>query len=480
MTLVNRVSAFFLGWLGLSLVGSAAAVYLLARADLYREADARLEGTLDALTAAADIEPEGIEWEANERTLPRGDGPNVMHWAVSAHDLTAGRARTIDRSGPEAQDWLWAGAPIVFDPSSGAAWRVSRRMVYAGPEPGRMPDHRTLAQPQRVVKYQRLELVAAVPLAPVHNDLDRLAAWLAVPTVGVWLAAALGGRWLCRRTLAPVAEMAAAARQLSPADPGARLAVRPATDELAGLGLAFNGALDRLQEAFERQRRFTGDAAHQLRTPLAAMLGQVEVALRRDREGTEYRATLAGVADEIRHLHRLTESLLFLARADAEVGLPDLHPVDLSRWASDHVEQWRDGHPGARVDVVVDGLPPPVRTHPELLAQLLDNLLDNAVKYAPAESPTMVRVLARDGGAELAVEDSGPGIVAEDLPHVFDPFFRSAAARTAGVRGVGLGLAIARRIADALGARLTAESTAGRGSRFAVWLPAANAARGAA
>ena len=124
-------------------------------------------------------------------------------------------------------------------------------------------------------------------------------------------------------------------------------------------------------------------------------------------------------------------------------------------------------YPQSRIDVVAD-VPEStrIRAHPELLSQLLENLVDNAVKYGPSGSPVDVRVVARDGGIELAVEDAGPGIAAADLPHVFEPFFRSASARDAGVRGVGLGLAIARRIAESMGARLTAENRAGAGSRF--------------
>ena len=309
-------------------------------------------------------------------------------------------------------------------------------------------------------------------MTPVRNNLDELAWLLAGLTAGLWLTAALVGRWLCRRTLAPVSAMATAARDLSPADPGDRLAVRPTGDELEHLGRAFNGALDRLEEAFERQRRFTGDASHQLRTPLAAMLGQVEVALRRDRDVADYRVTLRSVADEIRHLHRLTEALLFLARADADAGLPDLKAMDLAAWVADHAGEWRAAHPDARLDVDVQGTILPVRAHPELLAQLVDNLLDNAVKYGPAGGPIRVLVDQRDGAVELAVEDPGPGIAADDLPHVFEPFFRSAAARAAGVRGVGLGLSVARRIAEAMGAGLTVESEPGRGGRFVVRFPA--------
>lgn len=467
MTLANRVAAYFLGWLGLSLLGFAVAVYLIARADLYREADARIQGTLDTLSAAADVEPQGIEWEGPERRVPRSDGPNEVHWIVVTPNSV------IDRSSPWAGRWLMAEIAPAPDPR-GEPWRVARRRLEARQDPNRPPDHRTLAEgPQRVVKYDSIEIFAGLPLTPIHSELRRLAIWLAIPTVGIWLAAALVGRRLCRRTLAPVAEMANSARAIGPSSVGERLPVRPTGDELEDLGRAFNGALDRLEEALERQRRFTGDASHQLRTPLAAMLGQVEVTLRRDRGAPEYRAALAGLAEDIRHLNRLTESLLFLARADAEAAIPHLQEIDLNTWVASYVDQWRTHHPESLLEVIVADPPSrTVRAHPELLAQLLENLLDNAVKYGRAGSPTVLRIGNREAGTELSVEDTGPGIAPADLLHVFEPFYRSAAAREAGIRGVGLGLAIAKRIAESMGAQITAESHTGGGSRFVVWFPA--------
>lgn len=465
MTLTGRVSAFFLGWLGLTLAGFAAAVYLVARADLYRDADARLTGTLDVLVAAAEVEPEGIEWDPRERTLPRGDDPASVTW------LIAGPGGAVDRSGPAAGDWLRSAPVGTTVAPDGTPWRLARRRLEVGR--GNQPPARELLadRTQRVTKFRALELSVALPLGPIRGDLRRLAWVLGGLTAGLWLTAAVVGPWLCRRTVAPVRAMAAAARDLSPHDPDQRLAVRPTGDELEDLGRAFNGALGRLQEAFERQRRFTAEASHQFRTPLAAVLGQVEVALRRDREPAEYRETLRAVGAEVGRLNRLTEALLFLARADAEAVLPDLARVDLKAWLATQVTRWRAANPDTRLLVEADDAVPAVSTHAELLAQLLDNLLENAVKYGPATGPVRIRLRAREGGVELIVEDEGPGIAADDLPLLFEPFFRSSLARGAGVRGVGLGLSVARRIAEAMGARLTAASEPGRGSRFAVYFP---------
>jgi signal transduction histidine kinase len=207
------------------------------------------------------------------------------------------------------------------------------------------------------------------------------------------------------------------------------------------------------------------------------MSGQVEVALRRDRDSAEYRRALEVLGSELDRLRGMTEALLFLARADAEAQAPARDELDLPVWVAKRVEDWRANHAaGERIAFAPDGvIAGRVRTHQELLAQLLGNLLDNAAKYGPPGSPVTVRL--RSAGTDVGVEiaDLGPGINPADLPHVFEPFFRSTAARAAGVPGIGLGLAVAKRIADALGARVAAESELGRGSRFTVWLPAESA-----
>src|SRR5262249_52927799 len=157
------------------------------------------------------------------------------------------------------------------------------------------------------------------------------------------------------------------------------------------LGRTANGLLDRLQEAFERQRRFTGDASHQLRTPLAAMLGQAEVALRRDRPPEEYRRVLALVHDQAGHLSRIVEALLFLARADAEGELAGLEVLDLARWLPEQRPRW-GGHERAADLRLEQASPGPcrVKVQPVLLGQLLDNLLDNAFRYSAPGTPVRV------------------------------------------------------------------------------------------
>jgi signal transduction histidine kinase len=201
------------------------------------------------------------------------------------------------------------------------------------------------------------------------------------------------------------------------------------------------------------------------------MLGQVEVALRRERPSEEYRHVLAVVRTQAEHLRGIVEALLFLARADAEAEVT-ADEVDLAEWLPEHVAQWAHHPRAADVELrVTTPGPVAVRAQPLLLGQLLDNLLDNALKYGQPDTPVTVTVGREEGGVTVSVEDQGRGIAAEELGRVFEPFYRSADARRIGQAGSGLGLAVARRIATAFGGGLTAESEAGRGSRFVLRLP---------
>ena len=171
--------------------------------------------------------------------------------------------------------------------------------------------------------------------------------------------------------------------------------------------------------------------------------------------------------------------LLFLARADAESGLPDRREIDLARWAAEHIAAKSDADRARDTSIVVQGEGPwLVRAHSPLLAQLVDNLLDNACKHTEPGTAVRVVVTRQAESIVLAVEDAGPGIDPDDIPHVFEPFYRSAHARRQGRPGVGLGLAIAQRIAVSLGATLTVQSTPGRGCSFHLTLPAADGAAG--
>jgi two-component system OmpR family sensor kinase len=316
-----------------------------------------------------------------------------------------------------------------------------------------------------------LILATGAPSEPMETDLRNVALTLAGLSLAIWLLAALVGRRLCDRALSPVTRMAKVACSMTAADRNQRLPSPQTGDELDALASSFNGLLDRVQQEFERQRRFTGDASHQLRTPITALIGQLEVARRRERTVAEYQQVLDQAHGEARRLCQIVESLLFMARAENESSRPDLEPLELVSWLREYCGAWSNHERGGDLCLEIELQEPVwVCVHAHLLGQLLDNLLDNACKYSSTGSPIRVG-LTRDGTlVALAVEDHGFGLGALDLPHIFEPFYRSTASRRRGVAGVGLGLAVVERIAAVFGGTITAESEPGKWTRFVLKL----------
>jgi two-component system OmpR family sensor kinase len=473
VSLTGRLSAFFLTAMAVVLVGFSVTLYVLARQHLLAQLDARLDAAVGTLTAALEFKPGGLEWEPKERrvTLGQGKGADEVRWLIGSDTgEVVARSPNLDGEDVAARMQETARDHQSRRIVTIGAWRVQTRHIQAEPGEAAPGQAGNEAPGDRV--YSALVLTGAISRAPVDAMLNGLAWTLAGISAGLWTLAALLGRRLCRRALVPVTTMATAARAMKVADMGQRLPNPRTGDELEGFSTAFNELLDRLQEAFERQRRFTGDASHQLRTPLTAMLGQIEVCLRRERAGMEYERVLALVHGQAEQLRHLVEMLLFLARADGEAKLPNLESVELVSWLEEYSARWT-GHARA-ADLHVKSLverPAHVKVQPPLLAQLLDNLLDNACKYSEPGSPIQLELSRMPGRVKLSVQDAGAGIAEHDLAHIFEPFYRCSEARRRGTAGVGLGLSVAQRIATAFGGIVTACSEPGKGSRFTVELP---------
>jgi signal transduction histidine kinase len=471
MSLVTRVSVAFLVALALALGGFSACLYYLAGLRLHLALDQELEATLDRFPDRPEGQSGRVTWAIYDET-----GRRVEDAAG------AGRPMVLDGRdlGPLAVD-----VAMTIEGPDGLRWRVLARPLGDGHHHGGPPEahgggHRPRPpahhkrQGAAPVRERRRVLAAWAPLEPVEAELRSLAAVLPLISLGLWALAAAIGRHFARRALAPLTLLAESARTMPFDD--CRLPSPGTRDELEDFARSFNGLLDRLHMALERQRQFTGQASHQLRTPLAALIAAIEVARRRRRTVEEHQRVLDRLHDDAVRLWRVVEALLFLTRADAEAGLPDLVRLDLAAWAADHLRAW-SGHERA-ADLRFegrDGDPLWTRAHRPLLGQLLDNLLENACKYSGPGTPIIVRAWYEPGAVALSVEDRGCGIPAEDLPRVFEPFYRAESARRLGRAGVGLGLAVARRIAATHGGTITTESEPGRGSRFVVRLPRAPA-----
>jgi hypothetical protein len=248
MSLATRLNAFFLTALALVLAGFSVGLYLAARSYLYGELDARLDAALDTLAAAAEVEPDRIEWDPVERALTLGqdDDERQPRWLVVAPDGRAVSRSPNSRHGTFPADWRPEGHAAEGTRDVGP-WRMAWRRLAPGQTP------RT--EPLDVDEFDTLLLAAGLPVGPSEAALSWLALALAALSGVLWTAAALAGRLLCRRALAPVARMAASAGGIGAANLGQRLPSPGTGDELEGLCRAFNGVLARLEEASSSARR---------------------------------------------------------------------------------------------------------------------------------------------------------------------------------------------------------------------------------
>ena len=309
-------------------------------------------------------------------------------------------------------------------------------------------------------------------IQPVERQLVLL---LVVANPLALLLASLGGLWLANKALSPVDRLTRAAERIGRGNLSERVEEHRSQDEIGRLAATFNKMIGRLEHAFERERRFTADASHELKTPLAVLRGDIEVALRRERTPEEYRRVLQSSLEEIARLTMLTEDLLTLARSDAGESVLDLEQVQLDQLAAAARAYIAPLAASAGVALTYDPPISPViiEGDQKRLKQLLVNLLDNAIKYTAAGGSARLSLLVEDSRAVIEVTDTGRGIPASALPHVFERFYRQTDPRDSRVTGFGLGLAISKWIVDAHGGSIEAHSSEGQGSRFTVRLPLA-------
>jgi two-component system OmpR family sensor kinase len=312
-------------------------------------------------------------------------------------------------------------------------------------------------------------------LAPQRAFLRTARLFVGAAGVAVVAAVVLVGAGLARSALRPVDALITAARRIGGGPLTARLPEPETDDEIGRLAATLNEMLGRLARAVEAERRFTTDAAHELRSPLSRLRAGLEIALRRSRTAAEYEEVLRAALEEAVSLSTLADDLLALARLDA-AGRPVAPPLALDDAVAGLVEPRRAEAEQRKLALHLDlASAAQVGVSAHDLGQLVRNLLDNALKFSPPGGRVTVRTAVADGTASLAIADTGPGIPAEDLPHVFERFYRGAG-RTADAPGVGLGLAICRAVADAYGGRIEAASRPGAGTTITVHLPLAPAA----
>lgn len=433
-------------------------IYSSVQAYLREDLRASTRRLADHFAESLRTAPDGSSVEPLLRAF---DAPDVLVAVYDAAGKVLARSGSTPDAG-EALDGLSAGAlpgeGFIQRPQTG--YRVARWV----PPPNRLSEARPVLA------------VAVGWFSGRQALLDHLLRVLAGGTVLATLAAVALGWAVAAGALRPISAMIDAARAIAASRGfGRKLPVVQRHDELGRLAAAFNEMLGALEQAFENQRRFVADASHELRAPLAIIQGNLELLERATTlPEPERQAIWQDIRDEVRRLGRLVSDLLSLARAESGQPL-QRRSVELDRLVTDVLRAMRVEM--ARHRLTVEHLEPvQVLGDPDRLRELLVILLDNAIRYTPEGGRIRVWLARRPDRpreVELAVEDTGIGISPEDLPHIFERFYRADKARSRQTGGTGLGLAIARWIAEAHGGHIYAESQPGQGSRFTVRLPAA-------
>jgi heavy metal sensor kinase len=329
----------------------------------------------------------------------------------------------------------------------------------------------TPAPPAPGVNIESAALVIGRPTEDIKQALDRLLHTLMIAVPLTLVAAGGGGVFLARRALKPVDEMTQKARSIEESDLSQRIEVKT-KDELGRLASTLNEMIERLEKAFKRQKQFTSDASHELRAPLSIIEAESTLALQKERAKNDYRQSLETISQETHRMAHIVDQLLALARADSgkeefffeEVDLTDL----LSSISSDVEVLCQDKgleYQYQRTDRLI------VKGDEARLRVMFLNLLDNAIRYTPSGGTIAVSLLRDCEMAVVSISDTGIGIPPEDIPHVFERFYRVDKARSRAEGSSGLGLAIAQHIVEAHGGKIEVESRVGVGSTFRVWLP---------
>ncbi len=447
-----RLALGITGALALIVLAMAAGLLGLARLTLFDHLERHLDESLAAVLRIIESDPREVE---DPREMAELESFGVI--LVFAVDVD--------------------GAPLYRSD----AWRRAGLELRAGQQLSRVitPGMHTrhpfwISQRTATIGSRGITVAVAEDAEPSLATLRALRLALLISIPSVLLAALAGGLLLANHVVAPVSALAANARLITADDLSARLPVSEPEDEFGQLAITFNAVLARLEDAFDRLRRFTSDASHELRTPLTALRSVGEVGLSEDTTVEELQDVIGSMLEEAERLTRLVDSLLVLTRADA--GRIELRRerFDLSGLVATVAE-----HLGVLAEekeqTVETDLAPSITIDADrtLLRQAVINVVDNALKYTPEKGRILISTRRRDATREAVVEvaDNGPGIPPWEHDRVFERFYRLGADRASSSGGAGLGLAIARWAVEANGGRIELEGSEGTGATFRLVLP---------
>jgi heavy metal sensor kinase len=322
------------------------------------------------------------------------------------------------------------------------------------------------------VANEKYFVAIAASLSNVRNVQRRLLITLLFAVPIAILLSFFGGALLAKRATDPLERMSETAQQVSAQHLGKRIELQRADVELRRLADSFNQMLERLDESFKQIRQFTADASHELRTPITILMGETELAVNNLLDEEECKAALTSRREELQRMAQIVDDLLVLSEFDYGKKPSERKPIDFSDLVIEVCEQHGNLAKAKGVHLELgETLPVMLEGDSTRLRQMVRNLLDNAIKYTPAGGTVTVTLDRRNGDFQLRLSDNGIGIPAEDLPHIFDRFYRVDKARTREEGGSGLGLSIVKQIVEGHGGTVKAESTAGIGTVMTIAIP---------
>lgn len=454
----TRLTIWYSGVLLITLLAFGAAMYHTFQAALQASVDIDLQARLTGLENVMQREiprfPRARLWHEFEEDVQIRPGGDMMQisddagaWVFQSQSMQGLRLPTLaDKRRADVVTLVLRGVPV----------RVRTAVVR--------------------VSGEAYTVQLATPMGPPYQALNRLFRTMLGFIPLLVLAAAGGGYWLSARALAPVDRIIQDSRKIGHNNLSQRLMVPRTGDELQRLSETLNEMIQRLETAFQRVAQFTADASHELRTPVAFIRTTAEVALLRPRDAESYRTAMSAVLEEAERMTKLIGDLLTLARADSGSAQLSLIPTDVReplKQAAQQALACANGK-GIRFRFDLPSLPLTILGDDPTLRRLFFILIDNAIKYTPAGGSVDVRLTATDEHAIITVRDSGIGIPQQELDQIFERFYRSDKARQREPGGAGLGLSIARWIADVHRAQIQVRSTVGAGSDFTVRLARAN------
>lgn len=459
MTLRTRLAIWFAGLVALLIAVFSTMVIGLMWWSMVRDVDAKLQDTADRINADSrfTILPvtQQTQVDLPELNFVRASGIEVQVWVKDGDEFTPVDTSANLQDYPNALDATALGSDHAHAFSTvnidGVWWRVHTNPIWYDEE---IIGNIQVAQSLEVMYFATRSLLVVV-------------VGCSVIAIG---GALILSRWLARRLLEPVQDLTSAASRIAGAsDLSTRLTWNGPNDELGRLIGVFNRMMERLQNVFSVQQRFIADISHELRTPITGILGHVEL-MRRYGMDEE---SLNAIHSDTARMSRLIHDLLMLARADYGGTAVNLMPVDADGIVAGAVKSARHTAEQKGVSLSIIHLEPlHVMGDPQQLKQLLDNLIDNAIKFTPSGGSITLNMQKVDQSARIEVSDTGPGISAEHLPRIFDRFYQVDTARSQdGTAGFGLGLSVAKWIAEAHHGSIEVRSLQGQGTTFTVHLP---------